>query len=173
MLTDALIAQRRAEREAAVGVDGFDPARVIADGYHQLLDHGRAAFLAALRRLAEPDGTPSLVHCSAGKDRTGVLVALLLDAAGVERDAIVADYAATDERMIRVRARLAEMPIYAQLASEAPGHAAGRPRRHDGAVPRSPPRRGRRRVTWFVDAGAPPEMLAAWQARILAPAPSS
>ena len=171
VLTDALIAQRRAEREAAVGVDGFDPARVIADGYHQLLDHGRAAFLTALRRLAEPDGTPSLVHCSAGKDRTGVLVALLLDAAGVERDAIVADYAATDERMIRVRARLAEMPIYAQLASEAPGmllaaHAAtmelflDRLHAEAGGA-----------AAWFVDAGASPEMLAAWQARILAPPP--
>lgn len=38
---------------------------------------------------------PVLVHCTAGKDRTGVIVALLLEAAGVERDAVVADYART------------------------------------------------------------------------------
>ena len=46
-----------------------------------------------------PGGTPALVHCAIGKDRTGVLTALLLDAAGVERDEIVADYARTSERM--------------------------------------------------------------------------
>jgi protein tyrosine/serine phosphatase len=40
-----------------------------------------------------------LVHCAIGKDRTGVLVALLLDAAGVDHDEIVADYARSGERM--------------------------------------------------------------------------
>ena len=42
---------------------------------------------------------PALVHCAIGKDRTGVLVALLLDAAGVDHDEIVADYARSGERM--------------------------------------------------------------------------
>ena len=49
--------------------------------------------------IAAPGGTPALVHCAIGKDRTGVLAALLLDAAGVDRDEIVADYARTSERM--------------------------------------------------------------------------
>ena len=35
-----------------------------------------------------------LVHCAAGKDRTGVVVALALDAAGVDRETIVSDYLA-------------------------------------------------------------------------------
>ncbi|MFC4949368.1 tyrosine-protein phosphatase [Pseudonocardia sp. GCM10023141] len=48
--------------------------------------------IAAVRRLAAADGGPALVHCLAGKDRTGTLVALVLDAIGVERDAVVADY---------------------------------------------------------------------------------
>jgi protein-tyrosine phosphatase len=47
----------------------------------------------AVRLLGAPDAGPALVHCQAGKDRTGVLVALVLDAVGVERDAIVEDYA--------------------------------------------------------------------------------
>lgn len=47
----------------------------------------------AVRLLGAPDAGPSLVHCAAGKDRTGVLVALVLDAVGVRRDAVIADYA--------------------------------------------------------------------------------
>jgi rhodanese-related sulfurtransferase len=40
--------------------------------------------------------TPVLVHCAAGRDRTGVVTALLLRAAGVRRDAVVADYRRTE-----------------------------------------------------------------------------
>jgi len=47
----------------------------------------------AVRLLGAADAGPSLVHCQAGKDRTGVLVALVLDAVGVQRDAVVEDYA--------------------------------------------------------------------------------
>jgi len=39
---------------------------------------------------------PVLIHCTAGKDRTGVTVALALAAAGVDQDAVVADYARTE-----------------------------------------------------------------------------
>jgi protein-tyrosine phosphatase len=55
--------------------------------------------VTAVRRLAAADAGPALVHCAAGKDRTGVLVALVLDAVGVERDAVVADYALSAEQM--------------------------------------------------------------------------
>ena len=55
--------------------------------------------VAAVRLLADPDAGPALVHCAAGKDRTGVFVALVLDAIGVERDAVVADYALSAEQV--------------------------------------------------------------------------
>ena len=45
-----------------------------------------------LRVFAKPGTLPALVHCAHGKDRTGVVVLLLLAACGVEREAIVADY---------------------------------------------------------------------------------
>src|SRR5690606_36957312 len=54
--------------------------------------------LAAMRVLAHGEGA-AIVHCAAGKDRTGVLTALVLEAAGVTREAIIADYVATGERM--------------------------------------------------------------------------
>lgn len=48
------------------------------------------------RRLLAPAAAPSLIHCSAGKDRTGVAVALLLRAAGVAREVVIADYLLTN-----------------------------------------------------------------------------
>ena len=50
--------------------------------------------LRAVRRIATlvADGRPTLVHCFAGKDRTGFALAVVLEAAGVPRDAIVVDY---------------------------------------------------------------------------------
>ncbi len=53
----------------------------------------------AVRHLAAPDAGPALVHCAAGKDRTGTLVALVLDAVGVEREAVVDDYAISAEQV--------------------------------------------------------------------------
>ena len=51
--------------------------------------------VAALRELLAPDALPAVVHCNAGKDRTGILVAVLLAILGVPDEAIAADYAAT------------------------------------------------------------------------------
>jgi protein-tyrosine phosphatase len=56
------------------------------------------AFREVFESLAETDGTV-LFHCFAGKDRTGVVAAMLLDLAGVSRDGIAADYAATDVQL--------------------------------------------------------------------------
>ena len=67
--------------------------------------------VAALRAIAGSDGA-AIVHCAAGKDRTGVVVALALSVAGVPRDRIVADYVATAERMEPLLARLKASDTY-------------------------------------------------------------
>lgn len=56
---------------------------------------GHAAITAAIDLIAQPRHRV-VVHCYAGKDRTGILAALLLSALGVDDDAIAADYAASD-----------------------------------------------------------------------------
>ena len=61
--------------------------------YGAYLERGAAAVTAAVAALCEPRAYPALVHCTAGKDRTGVLIALVLDLLGVPDDIIVRDYA--------------------------------------------------------------------------------
>ena len=73
----------------------------------------------ALRSIATAPGA-AIVHCAAGKDRTGVVVALSLTVAGVEPEAIVADYMATDERLEAIVERLARSRMYSSDMSSRP-----------------------------------------------------
>jgi protein-tyrosine phosphatase len=67
--------------------------------YLSWLDHSGEAFAGAVRALAKPGALPALVHCTAGKDRTGVLVAMVLAVLGVEDKAIIADYLISNDRL--------------------------------------------------------------------------
>ena len=73
--------------------------------------------VSALRAMTVPDGPgrtgSAIVHCAAGKDRTGVVVAIALAAVGVPLGAIVEDYVATGDRLDLVLARLMASPTYA------------------------------------------------------------
>jgi protein-tyrosine phosphatase len=67
--------------------------------YLALLQTRGPAFGAVIARLARAGGVPSIFFCSAGKDRTGLVSALLLDAVGVLPEQIVADYVTTEENL--------------------------------------------------------------------------
>jgi protein-tyrosine phosphatase len=67
--------------------------------------------VSALRVMSQ--GT-SIVHCAAGKDRTGVVIAIALHVIGVPRERIVDDYTATGERIEAILARLRSSATYAQ-----------------------------------------------------------
>ncbi len=82
--------------------------------YLTYLDQAPSQVVAALRVIADPGSGPVVVHCAAGKDRTGVVVALALVVAGVGRDEVVADYALTGERIEAIRDRLVASPTYAE-----------------------------------------------------------
>ena len=97
----------------------LDPVLRSYLGY--LSDRGENV-VRAVRRLAEVDA-PALVHCAAGKDRTGVLVALLLDAVGVRRDAVLADYVLSADRvpaLFRRWTQAAGEPMPADLSPHLP-----------------------------------------------------
>jgi protein-tyrosine phosphatase len=65
----------------------------------------------ALRSIMNSEGA-ALVHCAAGKDRTGVITAMALTVAGVCPEAVVADYMATAERMDAIIGRLRKSRTY-------------------------------------------------------------
>jgi hypothetical protein len=86
--------------------DTTDPVLRNYMGY--LSDHP-ANVTEAVRRLAAEDAGPTLVHCAAGKDRTGVLVAMVLDAVGVERDAVIEDYVLSAQQVEAIFRRRVEV----------------------------------------------------------------
>lgn len=93
-----------------------DSTRVdLVDLYQKLLVGSADSIVAAVRLVVDTERHSVLFHCAAGKDRTGVLAAVLLDAVGVPPKAIAADYALTGERMHRVRDRLDALPSYTGL----------------------------------------------------------
>jgi protein-tyrosine phosphatase len=84
-----------------------DAAVVLGSLYVQMLDVGAPALAESVRVLAEPARVPAVFHCAAGKDRTGVLAAIVLSVLGVDEDTIVGDYAlsalAMDQLVERLR----------------------------------------------------------------------
>ena len=71
------------------------PDDIMCGHYLGYLEDRPEEVTGALRTIATSEGA-AIVHCAAGKDRTGVIVALALTVAGVEPEAIVADYMATE-----------------------------------------------------------------------------
>ncbi|MFC4140224.1 MULTISPECIES: tyrosine-protein phosphatase [unclassified Microbacterium] len=75
----------------------------LAGMYRHLVDDATPRLIAAIRVIAA--GEPTLVHCTVGKDRTGVTVALALSAIGADREEVVADYALTASQLPEARTR--------------------------------------------------------------------
>jgi protein-tyrosine phosphatase len=98
-LTDVMISR----------ADGENPA---VQYYLRYLADRPDSVVGALSDIAAGPG-PVIVHCAAGKDRTGVVVAMALAAAGVERSAIVDDYVRTGERIVQIMTRLRASSTYA------------------------------------------------------------
>ncbi len=84
-------------------------ARYMVDEYRQFPTRNGAQH--ALRRVITllATGRPVLTHCFAGKDRTGFVVATVLEGVGIDRDTIVADYLRSNDAVPQLRARIAEM----------------------------------------------------------------
>lgn len=98
------------ENESRVGVKALlfrrhELDRVIAESYTDfMLKEKPQVFGAALRRLADPANLPAVFHCTAGKDRTGIVAALLLMLLGVPDETIIADYSLTNLFYPQIRA---------------------------------------------------------------------
>jgi hypothetical protein len=114
----------------------YDPP---PDTYGPMLDRNRPRIGAAFRAVGEAPPGGVVVHCRAGKDRTGVLVALLLTVAGVAPQEVADDYAVTD-----ACSPAAMLNTLAHIE-----------RRYGGSVP------------YLIGVGVEPELLDAVRARLL------
>lgn len=77
-----------------------DPARLTLDRiYLLMLERFRERFGAAVAALADPGHQPAVFHCAAGKDRTGLIGALILEVCRVERALVIEDFLLTNDRM--------------------------------------------------------------------------
>jgi len=114
----------------------YDPP---ADTYGPMLDHNRERIAAAFRTVAQAPPGGVVVHCLSGRDRTGVLVGLLLAVAGVGPKEIAADYARTEG--------CSPLPMLNTLAHTE--------RRYGGAA------------SYLIGSGAEPQLLDAVRTRLL------
>ncbi|MEU4242053.1 tyrosine-protein phosphatase [Actinoplanes sp. NPDC026619] len=92
--------------------------RWLADRYLNFAEDGQEALLASLRIIADASRAPVIVHCMAGKDRTGTVCALTLSLLGVSDEDIAADYALTTSSMKRLTDYLMENHPSAVLGNE-------------------------------------------------------
>jgi protein-tyrosine phosphatase len=115
--TDA-VAEALLVKTAALDRSRF-PDDIMCGHYLGYLEERPEEVTGALRTIATAEGA-AIVHCAAGKDRTGVIVALSLTVAGVEPDAIVADYMATGDRIDAIVERLRRSRTYADDISSRP-----------------------------------------------------
>ncbi|GAB2743390.1 tyrosine-protein phosphatase [Nocardioides pakistanensis] len=110
----------RAGGEWAHHTDPVDRHEAVAAHYARYLRHSADSITRIASLAADPDSAAMLVHCSAGKDRTGVAVAVLLSAAGVVHDEIVADYARTREDLDAMLDQLRTLPAYKERLAALP-----------------------------------------------------
>lgn len=81
-----------AQLRHAFEVASFLASRTVARSYLSFLVSSMESLRETFTRLAAPDGLPSIIQCAAGKDRTGVVCAILLSVLGVKREDVVEDY---------------------------------------------------------------------------------
>jgi protein-tyrosine phosphatase len=96
---------------AIAELPSWGEASYVARRYAEMVSEGAPALTGAFEVLGSGDSLPAVFHCSAGKDRTGVLAALILAFLGVPDETIVEDYCLSAEAMARLLERLkAEYP---------------------------------------------------------------
>jgi len=112
----SLIRDGEGEAVAAPAPAGED----LAERYLWYLEIGRRSLVDALELVSEPARLPLVFHCAAGKDRTGVLAALVLGILGVDDEVIVDDYVITAGRMELILGRYRSDPLLAQRMAKVP-----------------------------------------------------
>jgi protein tyrosine/serine phosphatase len=96
-----------------------DPPPSLADQYFHLLRTARGPISKVLRVLAH-SAEPAVFHCAAGKDRTGIISAILLGLVGVRERDVVEDYVFTNRNLDKIIERLRRTPSYQVVLEHLP-----------------------------------------------------
>jgi protein-tyrosine phosphatase len=91
----------------------------LADRYFRLAEYASGPIASVVETLAQSDA-PAVYHCAAGKDRTGIISAVLLGVLGVPDEVIVADYALSAEAIDAINARLLRSEGYQTMLAALP-----------------------------------------------------
>jgi len=95
----------------------------VVNHYLGYLDSSAASLVSMIQLLATPEGSPAIIHCAAGKDRTGIAVAMVLAALGCAEEDIATEYAAGSHLIEAVLDRLRGMESYGAALDKLPKEA--------------------------------------------------
>jgi len=101
-------------------LQGHDP---VVSHYVNYLSHSPQSVSGLIVLLAQSQSLPALVHCAAGKDRTGIAVAMVLAAVGCSVEDIATEYAAGSHLIPAVMDRLRTMESYGESLAKLPPEA--------------------------------------------------
>ncbi len=120
----------------------------MVEGYRMIAEEGTSSYQKLMELVLDESNWPILIHCSAGKDRSGVGVALILESLGVNRETIMEEYLLTNE-ISRIDEKAALLAKHSKSLS--------RGRRH---------RKGVSANAWLPIVGVRAEMLEAFYASV-------
>ena len=104
--------------DPAAGREQAD-VRTLADRYFLMAEHAKDPIARVVTALAESEGA-AVFHCAAGKDRTGVISAVILGMLDVRDEIIIADYAASQEKIDAIVERLLSSEAYEHMLEALP-----------------------------------------------------
>ena len=101
----------------------------MVEGYQMIADEGTSSYQQLMEVVLDESNWPILIHCTAGKDRSGVAIALILEAMGVERETIMEEYLLTNKisRVEEKAAYLAKESKKASMGNRSPSASAWLP----------------------------------------------
>ncbi|KAL0079183.1 protein-tyrosine phosphatase-like protein [Phycomyces blakesleeanus] len=114
----ALLAIQQHDKAAVwVGRKVMTPMGV-ATMYQHFVSNCQVEIISALRIFVDSSQYPIIVHCTHGKDRTAIVIALILSILDVSRDSIIEDYVQTQTELAHIRADILEDMEEAGLSEE-------------------------------------------------------
>lgn len=97
---------------------GGDVVERLSSTYQWLVHNSGPRVAAAVNAIAAADGRAAVFHCSAGKDRTGMLAALILEVLGVDPETIKSDYLLTNQAVDGILRRIKAMQPHASPTTQ-------------------------------------------------------